>query len=70
MGGKFLREEIVILIRNLLKILYYLLLFVVICRLILLDKNFVICLIGIGEVFRWIIGKIVFDFLKESLKRL
>lgn len=68
--GKILREELVVFIRNLLRKLYYLFLFEVFmfCRFILFDKNLGIRLIGVGEVLRRIVGKMVSGFLKEEIK--
>ena len=68
--GKVLREEIAIFTRNLLKIAYHpsLLEGYTSCRLIPLDKNPGIRLIGVGEVLRRIVGKTIAGFLKEEIK--
>jgi hypothetical protein len=69
--GKLLREEIPIIMRNLLKSSYHpsLLEAFTSCRLIPLDKNPGIRPIGVGEVLRRIIGKSVLAFFKEELKQ-
>lgn len=68
--GKILREEIVILMRNLFKFNYYFFLLegYIVCRLILLDKNLGVRLIGVGEVLCCIIGKIILVMFKEKIK--
>ncbi|XP_031551225.1 uncharacterized protein LOC116288561 [Actinia tenebrosa] len=65
--GKLLREEIVIMTRNLLKSSYHPILLesYTACRLIPLDKNPGIRPIGVGEVLWRIIGKTVSAFFKE-----
>ena len=67
---KLLREESAAMTRNLLKTTYhpFLLESFTSCRLIPLDKNTGIHPIGKGEVLRPIMGKTVFDFLKEELR--
>ena len=68
--GKVLTEEIAVFTRNLLRIAYHpaLLEGYTSCRLIPLDKNPGIRLIGVGEVPRRIVGKTITGFLKEEIR--